>query len=225
MLHSRLRSRSLVLALALVLLVSARSETALGLTIFGGAARPEAADVPVFDPTDYELGTAFSSSIAGRVTAPRVYVGPVEGANPGSIVGTLWDAYGSVLGSAAFGPIVVGWNEVTLTSPIAIAAGTTYVVSANTNAGTTGTGSYAFDSAGGAGFFGGGYVNGPLTATSGLFNTTPGAFPASTFPPSNGGSSYFRDVQFTPIPEPSMAMLLGLGLCAMGLGRRRRQGA
>ncbi len=199
------------------------SQSALALTIFGAGPRPETADIPIIDTTDYELGTFFSSSVAGQVTALRVYLGPVEAASPGTITGTLWDAYGSVLGSAVFSGIVAGWNEVTLTTPIGIAASTTYVVSANTNAGTNGTGSYAFDSAGGVGFFGGGgYVNAPLTATSGVFNTTPGAFPTNNFPVSNGGSSYFRDVQFTPIPEPSTALLVGVGIVVLSLRPGRR---
>jgi hypothetical protein len=177
----------------------------------------------VFDPTNYELGTVFMSSVAGQVTALRVYVGPVEAVNPGTIYGTLWDSLGVVLASAPYGSIVSGWNEVTLSTPVSIAANTTYVVSANTNAGTTGTGSYAFNSAGGAGFFGGGgYVNGPLTATGGVFDTTPGQFPTNNFPNSNGGSSYFRDVQFT-VPEPSTVWFVGLGLAALSLSAGRRR--
>jgi hypothetical protein len=162
--------------------------------------------------------------VAGQVTALRVYLGPVEAASPGTITGTLWDAYGSVLATEVFGSIVAGWNEVTLTTPIGIAASTTYVVSANTNAGTNGTGSYADDKGpGDLGFFGGGgYVNAPLTATSGVFNTTPGAFPTSNYPASNGGSSYFRDVQFTPIPEPSTALLVGVGIAVLSLRPGRR---
>jgi len=210
--------RSLLVAL-LLLVGLAGSESAWALTIFGTGAQTEAADVPVFDPTNYELGTVFMSSVAGEVTALRVYVGPVEAVNPGTITGTLWDSAGNVLGSATYGSIVLGWNEVILSTPVSIAASTTYVVSANTNAGTTGTGSYAFNSAGGVGFFGGGgFVNPPLTATGGVFNTTTGAFPTTNFPPSNGGSSYFRDVQFTAdVPEPSTAWLVGLGLAALSL--------
>lgn len=222
---ARLSARSARPLAASVLLVGlAGSAPALADTIFGAGPQTEAADVPVFDPTNYELGTVFTSSVAGQVTALRVYVGPVEAANPGTIVGTLWDGTGLFLGSATYGAIVAGWNEVLLSTAISIAANTDYVVSANTNAGTTGTGSYAFNSAGGSGFFGGGgFVNPPLTATSGLFNTTPGAFPTSNFPPTNGGSSYFRDVQFTPVPEPSTALLVGLGLAAVSIRRGSRR--
>ena len=211
------------LALLCLLLGVLASQPAWSLSIFGTGAQTEAADLPVFDPTDYELGTFFQSSVAGDVIALRVYLGPVEAADPGIIVGTLWNASGSVLGSATFTNVSAGWNEVALAVPVSIAADTTYVVSANTNAGTTGTGSYAADKGpGDLGFFGGGgYANGPLTATSGVFNTTPGAFPTTNFPTTNGGSSYFRDVQF--VPEPATALLLGLGLATVCLASERRR--
>jgi hypothetical protein len=47
------------------------------------------------------------------------------------------------LESATFSNIVAGWNEVALTIPISISANKIYVVSANTNAGSTGLGAYA----------------------------------------------------------------------------------
>lgn len=209
---------------SLVALGVAGTESARAVTIFGNGAQTEAADLPVFDPTNYELGTFFQSSVAGDITALRVYLGPVEAANPGTIVGTLWDAVGNVLASATYTSLATGWNEVTLTTPYSINPFTTYVVSANTNAGTTGTGSYAVDKGpGDLGFFGGGgYTSGPLTATSGVFNTTPGAFPTSLFPVTNGGSSYFRDVQFSAVPEPSTFPLVGLGLLGLAFSARRR---
>lgn len=209
-----------------LLLAIVTAGSASAATIFGPAAQTEAADVPVHDPTDYELGTVFQAAVNGQVTALRFYLGPVEGVNPGTIVGTLWDAYGNVLGSETYGSLVVGWNEVSLTTPVAITANTSYVVSANTNAGSTGTGSYAFDNGAlDTGFFFGGYVNGQLTATSGVFVTTPGAFPTQNFPPTNGGSSYFRDVQFVPVPEPSTVLMVGLGLLAMAFAGRRGRAA
>ena len=119
-------------------------------TIFGTSPETEF----VGDPTNYELGTYFESSVAGEVTALRVYVGPVEAGNPGTIIGNLWNASGNNLESATFSNIVAGWNEVALTTPISISANTVYVVSANTNAASTGLGAYAANSNGGSGFFG-----------------------------------------------------------------------
>jgi len=73
------------------------------------------------------------------------------------------------------------------------------------------------------GFFAGGFTNGPLTATGGVFTTTEGALPTANFPTTNGGSSYFRDVTFVPVPEPSTTLLVNLGLAALSISARRRR--
>jgi len=203
----RLIWSSLAFALWSFLIGLTGSGAASATTIFATGMEPEF----VGDKTNYELGTYFESSIAGQVTALRVFVGPVEAGNSGTIVGNLWDAVGDHLESATFSNVVAGWNEVALATPISISANTVYVVSANTNAGSTGLGAYAADSNNGNGFFGGGgFSSPPLTAISGDFGS-PGTFPTQIFPSMNGGSSYFRDVEFLPVPEPSSLLLTVLG--------------
>ena len=185
--RSRLISRALGCAFLSFLIGLARNETASAATIFGTGVEPEF----LGDLTNYELGTYFESSVAGEIMALRVYVGPVEAGNPGTIVGNLWDANGNNLASATFSNIVAGWNEVALATPISIAPDTIYVVSANTNARTTATGAYAAQS----GFFASGsFSNPPLTALSGEFGS-PGTFPTQIF----DANSYFRDVEFLPV--------------------------
>lgn len=218
----RLRRSRRVAHVAALLLALGLAGSASAATIFGSGAYTEAADFGIVDATDYELGTVFSSSIAGQVTALRVYLGPVEAANPGTIVGRLWDSSGTLLASETYSGLAAGWNQVALSSPVSISASTSYVVSANTNAGSTGTASYAAGVNGGlgVGYFGSGVTNAFLTATSGVFTTSIGTFPTSGFPATGGGNSYFRDV--VVVPEPSTLTLVGLGLIAVASHRTRR---
>jgi hypothetical protein len=85
------------------------------------------ADIPV------ELGVKFKSDVAGNVTAIRFYKAT---ANTGTHVGNLWSSTGTLLGSVTFtGETASGWQQMNLTSPVAITAGTTYVVSYHCNPG------------------------------------------------------------------------------------------
>ena len=74
-----------------------------------------------------ELGVKFRSDVAGFVTGVRFYKGA---GNTGTHVGNLWSASGTLLATATFsGESASGWQQVSFSSPVAVTANTTYVVS------------------------------------------------------------------------------------------------
>src|SRR4029077_2708277 len=74
-----------------------------------------------------EVGVKFRSDTPGTVTGIRFYKGP---ANTGTHVGHLWAADGTLLATANFSAETAGgWQQVSLSTPVSIAANTTYIVS------------------------------------------------------------------------------------------------
>ncbi len=141
------------------------------------------------DSNAVELGVKFQSSVAGKITAIRFYKGPQ---NTGTHTAHLWNATGSSLATATFsGETASGWQQVNLSTPVAITANTTYVASYH-----TAVGFYSAD----VNYFANALTNGPLTApssaTSGgngvyLYGSTSG-FPKNTY----NASNYWVDVVF-----------------------------
>jgi N,N-dimethylformamidase beta subunit-like, C-terminal/Domain of unknown function (DUF4082)/Fibronectin type III domain/Bacterial Ig domain len=77
------------------------------------------------DGNPVELGVKFKSDVAGSVTGIRFHKAV---ANTGTHIGGLWTTTGTQLASATFtGETASGWQEVDFDTPVAIAAGTTYV--------------------------------------------------------------------------------------------------
>lgn len=108
-----------------------------------------------------ELGVKFRSSITGYIRGIRFY--KVAG-NNGTHTGELYLGSGSRLASAVFtGETNSGWQTVTFSSPVAVAAGVTYIASYYSPTGTYSTTLHGFDAA---------IVNLPLT---GLANGTDGS--------------------------------------------------
>ena len=69
----------------------------------------------------------FRSDVSGHVTGVRFYK---AGGNSGTHVGSLWSSSGTLLAQATFnGETPSGWQQATFSSPVAISANTTYVVS------------------------------------------------------------------------------------------------
>ena len=143
------------------------------------------------DTSAVEVGVKFRADVAGKVTGIRFYKGT---GNTGTHVGHLWSSTGQLLGTVTFsGETTTGWQQATLSTPVSISAGTTYVVSYYAPAGH-----YADDT----GYFSGsGVDNGPLHAladgvdgANGVYvYGTGGAFPTNSWQ----GSNYWVDLTFT----------------------------
>src|SRR5206468_7863656 len=77
--------------------------------------------------TAVELGVTFRSNTSGYITGLRFYKGPN---NTGTHVGNLWANTGGWLATATFtNETASGWQQVNLSTPVAITANTNYVAS------------------------------------------------------------------------------------------------
>jgi hypothetical protein len=148
------------------------------------------------DTSAVELGVKFRADVAGTVTGVRFYKGA---GNTGTHTGTLWSSGGSVLATATFtGETAGGWQSATFSPPVAVTAGTTYVVSYHAPAG-----GYAAD----LGYFlNAGADNGPLHALRAGVSGVNGVYGygATAFPTQGSTSNYWVDVVFdtTPVDPP-----------------------
>ena len=145
----------------------------------------------------YELGMTFSSTSDGNITAIRHWKAPDDNATH---VGRIWDANGNQLDQVTFADNTgSGWKQQALTTPLAIEANTTYVVSVNSGAAGDSGSFYPFGSDLPV-------TNGPLTGSQGVFNGYPGSF---SNVPSPFGFHYFRDVVFVAEGGEPTACIVG----------------
>jgi hypothetical protein len=94
-------------------------------SLWASAATPQTASVD--EATSYELGVRFQSDVAGYITGIRFYKGS---GNTGTHVGHLWTNTGTQLAAATFtNETASGWQQVSFSSPVPIAANTPYVAS------------------------------------------------------------------------------------------------
>ena len=148
------------------------------------------ASVGVSDINPVELGVRFRAAVSGYITAIRFHKAPT---NAGLHTGSIWLADGTPLASVTFqNETPDGWQEQLLDTPLAITAGTTYIVSYHAP-----NGNYSLDS----GYFDGqGRENGPLRALADGEDGQQGVYiynVDSTFPSfSFGSSNYWVDVVF-----------------------------
>jgi hypothetical protein len=137
------------------------------------------------------LGVKFTADVSGSVTGIRFYKAST---NTGTHVGTLWSAGGTQLGSGSFsGETASGWQTLTLATPVAVTAGTTYVASY-----LAPNGHYSVT---GAAFASGPLDNSPLhalangTSANGVYAySSTSVFPTNSF----NSTNYWVDVLFAP---------------------------
>ncbi len=143
------------------------------------------------DRDPVELGLRFQATTAGSVQGIRFYKGFY---NIGEHVVSLWSSDGTLLATGvSTGESLSGWQTVMFSSPIQIAAGTTYVASYHSSGFYSVTDNY----------FGSGstYASGALKAVDGggvyAYSDNAGTFPGL----SPGGSNYWVDVVFDAGPN------------------------
>jgi hypothetical protein len=142
--------------------------------------------VDASDTSAVNLGLQFQATASGKVIGVRFYK---YSDNTGSHTGSLWSSTGSLLATGTFsGESASGWQELDFSSPVAITANTTYVVSYHTDVGHYAITSNGLPSA---------VSNGPVTALAngGVYAYGSGnVFPTNTF----NASNYWVDVVYSP---------------------------
>lgn len=162
-----------------------KAATVVNYTLLGSAT-PTVSDA-TDDSSAVELGMKFVPSQDGTVSAIRFFKGS---GNVGTHVGSIWSSTGTKLASVTFtGETSVGWQTAQLATPLAVTAGTTYVVSY-----LAPQGNYAYT----PGDFAQAKASGPLTAPAGangvyLYGAS-GGFPTYSY----GSTNYFVDIVFAP---------------------------
>ena len=145
---------------------------------------------PLYSAGPVTLGEKFRSDVSGTVSALRFYKGA---GNTGTHIGLLYSSSGALLAQATFtNETASGWQQVSLSTPVTIAANTTYVVAYFSNSG------FAYD----ANYFvNTGVDNPPLHALQYGVDGPNGVYMyASTaqFPTNDGfKQNYWADVVFT----------------------------
>jgi uncharacterized repeat protein (TIGR02543 family) len=148
----------------------------------------------VTDNQPIEVGVKFRSDLDGWITGLRFYKGTL---NTGINIGHLWSLDGTQLAEATFeNETASGWQQVTLTTPVQITAGTTYIASYHSSSGY-----FAIDA---SYFTEAGVDNPPLHALqAGGINGPNGVYKygASGFPANGNSANYWVDVVFeTTLP-------------------------
>jgi hypothetical protein len=157
--------------------------------------RPTDAPAGHFEDNPIELGVKFRANANGFITAIRFYKGPNNG---GTHVGNLWTEAGVPLAQVTFSnESSGGWQEATLSTPVAVTAGTTYVASYFSPTGNFSTTSNFFTDDYPAGTTSSWPVQGikdlaPSMGNGVFVNSSSSTFPNQTFNKAN----YYVDIVF-----------------------------
>jgi hypothetical protein len=190
--------------------VSATRPSTAATSIFAPTAGPASNLQNVNDPSitasgGVEVGLKFRSDVAGTITGVRFYKGSLS---TGVHTGELWSSTGALLATATFSnETASGWQQVGFSTPVAIAANTTYIVSYQTTAPYLAYTPNAFATAG--------VDNAPLHAlangvdgSNGVYHydSVPGV---STFPTVANGQSpnYWVDVVFNAAAPAAVSLM------------------
>uniref|UniRef100_A0A832I353 DUF4082 domain-containing protein n=1 Tax=Eiseniibacteriota bacterium TaxID=2212470 RepID=A0A832I353_UNCEI len=142
------------------------------------------------DGQPIEIGMKFRTTVDGLVTGVRYHKGAAW--TTGTRVGHLWSAAGVQLAEVTFaGETASGWQQMLFTTPVAVTAGETYVVSVHSSSGHYGYTTSYF----GAALERGRLIaiaNGDASGPNGVYRYGASGFPTSTY----NASNYWVDVVF-----------------------------
>lgn len=177
------------------------SATSSTFSVFPPDAVPAVVSEP--DQQPVEVGMKFRTSIPGFVSGVRFYKGSL---NTGTHSGSLWTNSGVLLARVSFSSETpAGWQQANFTTPVAILANTTYVISYHAPFGR-----YSMSV---GQFSGSGVDSGPLHAlrdgedgANGVYKYGAGDFPAETWQSTN----YWVDVVFVPQGTVTLPVLSNL---------------
>ena len=139
----------------------------------------------------YELGVKIRVDVAGQIGGLRFYKQSWMGGY--THVGHLWSSSGVLLATMKFSnETASGWQTVSLSNPVSIAANTVYIASFSTGGGYFGYSSN--------GLLNSGVDNGPLHALANGVAGGDGVYSKSgSFPSTSGnGKNFYADVVFAP---------------------------
>jgi len=148
---------------------------------------------PTSEDAAVTLGVKFQSSVTGFVNGVRFFSPSEVSLTAGAYTGQLWTTGGTLLASGTFtGVTTDSWQELIFTTPVLLAANTTYIASYHT------TFNKYVSTAGG---LAAAVTNGSLTALANVASGGNGLYSyggAPVFPTNSVGANYWVDVIFSP---------------------------